>query len=147
MSQQAVSIARQLSEEVWNQRRVDLADNLIGPNHINHDPNTPDLGRGPEGYKRLVALYTTAFPDLRFTLTDTVCEGDKIAMVWQVEGTHTGDLRGTPPTYKRVFIEGVTVSRHANGKLQESRVSWDALGMMQQLGIVPPLAQKAAGSR
>jgi hypothetical protein len=45
-------------------------------------------------------------------------------------------------------VEGITISRHANGKIQESRVSWDALGMMQQLGVVPALGQaKGAGGR
>lgn len=148
MSLESTALSQQLIEEVWNHRRLDLVDSLIASHHTNHDPNTPDLGKGPEGYKRLVSLYTTAFPDLQLTIKDTICEDDKLVIVWQAAGTHKGDLRGTPPTNRKMFIEGVTVSHYANGKIVDSLVSWDALGMMQQLGIIPPLGQaRAAGLR
>jgi predicted ester cyclase len=76
-------------------------------------------------------------------------EGDKVVMAWTATGTHKGDLRGIAPTNKKISIEGITISRHANGKLVESRVNWDALGMMQQLGVAPAIGQAkgAAGSR
>jgi len=147
MSSDGASIARRLIEEVWNNRDQDVVDELIAPSHRNIDPNTPDLGAGPEGYKRLVALYTSAFPDGRLTLYDAVSEGDKVVMSWNFAGTHKGDLRGIAATNKKVSVDGITISRHANGKIAESRVSWDALGMMQQLGVVPAMAQaKGAGS-
>ncbi len=114
---------------------------LIASTHTNHDPNTPDLGTGPEGYKRLVALYTAAFPDLHITLNDTISEDNKVVMSWTATGTHKGELRGIAPTDKRFSVEGVTISRFAEGKILESRVSWDALGMMQQLGVVPAIGQ------
>lgn len=147
MPSEGVEIARRLIEEVWNNRKVDLVNELVAPSHRNIDANSPDLGNGPEGYKRLVALYTTAFPDLKLKLNDTVSEGDKIVMAWTVTGTHKGELRGIAPTNKKISVEGITISRHANGKIAESRVNWDALGMMQQLGAVPANVQaKGAGS-
>ena len=148
MSVESISISRRLIEEVWNNRRLDVVNELIASTHTNHDPNTPDLGSGPEGYKRLVTLYTTAFPDLRLTIEDLISEGDKLVISWTVSGTHKGDLRGTPPTNKKMSVEGITISRHANGKILDSRVSWDALGMMQQLGVVPAIGQaKGAAAR
>jgi steroid delta-isomerase-like uncharacterized protein len=148
MSMESIALSRRLIEEVWNNRRLDVVNDLIAANHTNHDPNSPDFGKGPEAYKRLVNLYTTAFPDLHITIEDTVSEDDKLVISWNVSGTHKGDLRGTPPTNKKMSVEGITISRHANGKIQESRVSWDALGMMQQLGVVPALGQaKGAGGR
>ena len=147
MPSEGVEIARRLIEEVWNNRKVDLVNELVAPSHKNIDANSPDLGNGPEGYKRLVALYTTAFPDLKLKLNDTICEGDKIVMAWTVTGTHKGELRGIAPTNKKISVEGITISRHANGKIAESRVNWDALGMMQQLGVVTANVQaKGAGS-
>jgi steroid delta-isomerase-like uncharacterized protein len=146
MSLESVAISRRLIEEVWNNRKQDVVNELVAPSHRNIDPNTPDLGNGPEGYKRLVALYTTAFPDLQIKLNDTFSEGDKVAMSWTATGTHKGDLRGIAPTNKKFSIEGITISRHANGKIVESRVNWDALGMMQQLGVAPAIGQaKGAG--
>jgi len=149
MPSEGVSIARRLTEEVWNNRKLDLINDLIAPNHKNIDANSPDVGTGPEGYRKLVALYTTAFPDIQLTLNDTVSEGDKVVMAWTATGTHKGDLRGIAPTNKKMSIEGITISRHANGKLVESRVNWDALGMMQQLGVAQAIGQAkgAAGSR
>ena len=149
MPSEGVHIARRLIEEVWNNQKHDLINDLIASNHKYIDVNSPDAGTGPEGYKKLVALYTTAFPDVQLKLNDTVSEGDKIVMAWTATGTHKGDLRGIAPTNKKISIEGVTISRHANGKLVESRVNWDALGMMQQLGVVPAIGQAkgAAGSR
>jgi steroid delta-isomerase-like uncharacterized protein len=148
MSKESIAIARRLIEEVWNNRKLDVVNDLIASNYVNHDPNAPDFGRGPEGYKRLVNLYTTAFPDLRMSIEDTVSEDDKVVISWIASGTHRGDFQGTPPTNKKVSVEGITISRHANGKILESRVSWDALGMMQQLGVVPALGQaKGAGAR
>jgi steroid delta-isomerase-like uncharacterized protein len=145
---ESIALSRRLIEEVWNNRRLDVVNELIAPNHTNHDPNSPDFGKGPEAYKRLVNLYTTAFPDLHITIEDTVSEDDKLVISWNVSGTHKGDLRGTSPTNKKMSVEGITISRHANGKIQESRVSWDALGMMQQLGVVPALGQaKGVGGR
>jgi len=143
------NIARRLIEEVWNSRDQSVVDELIAPNRRNIDPNLADLGIGPEGYKRLVALYTSAFPDGRLTLHDTISEEDKVVMSWNFTGTHKGDLRGIAPTNKKVSIDGITISRHANGKIAESQVSWDALGMLQQLGVVPATAQAkgAVGSR
>jgi len=148
MSMESIAISRRLIEEVWNNRRLDVANELIAPNPTNPDPNCRYFGKGPEAYKRLVNLYTTAFPDLHITIEDTVSENDKLVISWNVSGTHKGELRGTPPTNKKMSVEGITISRHANGKILESRVSWDALGMMQQLGVVPALGQaKGVGGR
>ena len=149
MPLEGVEISRRLVEEVWNNRKLDVVNELVAPAHQNIDTNSPDLGNGPEGYKRLVALYTAAFPDLQLKLNDTISEGDKIVMAWTVTGTHQGDLRGIAPTNKKVSVQGITISRHVNGKIVESRVSWDALGMMQQLGVVPAIVQVkgAGGSR
>ena len=62
-------------------------------------------------------------------------------MPWQTSGTHKGDLRGIAPTNKAMTVEGVTIIRIANGKILDHHVSWDALGMMQQLGIVPAVGE------
>jgi predicted ester cyclase len=62
---------------------------------------------------------------------------------WSCRGTHKGDLNGIAPTGKQFAISGVTVARVANGKIVEGWVNWDALSLMQQLGVVPELGNKA----
>ena len=59
-------------------------------------------------------------------------------------GTHKGDLNGIAPTGKQFTISGISIARFVNGKLSEGYVNWDALGLMQQLGVVPELAKTRA---
>ena len=137
MTSENKAIVRRLYEEVWNKRRVELVDELMSPSHAMHDNHLPDSGVGPEAYKRNVARYVTGFPDLRFTIEDMVAENDKVAVGWTISGTHKGEFRGISPTGRKVFVEGITINQIAGGKIMDSYVSWDALGLMQQLGVAP----------
>jgi steroid delta-isomerase-like uncharacterized protein len=146
MSEHNKAIVRRLMEEVWNKGNLSLVDELFAPNYEDHDPSTPDFGRGPESEKKRATLYRNAFPDLRLTIEEIIAEGDTVMARWSCRGTHKGDLGGIAPTGKQINISGITVARLANGKLAEAHVNWDALGLMQQLGAVPELAKtKAAG--
>ncbi len=148
MSENNKAIVRRLIEEVWNKGNLSLVDELFAPNYEHHDSSTPDLGRGPESEKKRAALYRTAFPDLRVTIEDIIAEGETVMTRWSCRGTHKGDLSGIAPTGKPVTISGMTVARVSNGKMAEGYVNWDALGLMQQLGVVPELAKtKAAAAK
>ena len=143
MSEQNKNAVRRLFEEVWNKGYVPVADELFAPTYTHHDSSTPDVGRGPESEKKRVSLYRNAFPDLRLTIEDLIAEGETVMARWSCRGTHKGDLNGIAPTGKQVTISGVTIARLLNGKLAEGYVNWDALGLMQQLGVVPEFAAKA----
>ncbi len=112
-----------------------------------YDPSTPDVGRSPESEKKRATLYRTAFPDLRLTIEDIIAEGETVMARWSYRGTHKGDLSGIAPTGKQFNISGVTIARLLNGKIAEGWVNWDALGLMQQLGVVPELAKTKAAAR
>lgn len=138
MSESNKSLCRRLYEDVWNNRNFKAVDELFTANYTDHDPNSPGFGRGPEGVRKLLNYYTGAFPDSRFTIEDILSDDDRCAVRWTVRGTHRGELGGVQPTGKQVTITGVTVLRITNGKISESYVNWDALGLMQQLGVVKP---------
>jgi predicted ester cyclase len=59
-------------------------------------------------------------------------------------GTHKGELRGIAATNKTFRVEGVVINRISRGRIAESWVMWDALGLMQQLGVVPALEKAKA---
>jgi len=142
------AIVRRLYEEVWNKRRVELVDELMSPSHALHDNHLPDSGIGPEAYKRNVARFVTGFPDLRFTIEDMLSENDKVAVCWTISGTHKGEFRGISPTSKKVSIEGITINHIADGKIMDSYISADFLGLMQQLGVAPAFGPpKGASAR
>jgi steroid delta-isomerase-like uncharacterized protein len=128
---------------VWEQEDfVDLIDELLAPDYVNHSPGMPDQPPGPEGVKAVVSMFRSGMPDLRVTIDDLIAEGDKVATRYTIEGTHQGELFGVPPTGRRLSIESMTVERVSGGKIIEHRRITDTLDMMQQLGVVPESAQE-----
>jgi len=141
MSEQNKALARRAFEEVWNQGKLAVIDELTASNATYHDPSVPG-GKftGPEGVKQFVQIYRGAFPDVRITINDQIAEGDKVVTRWTATGTHKGDLMGIAPTNKRATVTGVDIGRFQDGKVVEAWASYDMLGLLQQLGVVPVLA-------
>jgi steroid delta-isomerase-like uncharacterized protein len=144
MSEQNKTSVRRLFEEVWNKGHMPVADELFAPTYTHHDSSTSDVGRGPESEKKRATLYRNAFPDVRLTIEDITAEGETVVARWSCRGTHKGDLNGIAPTGKQFNITGVSIARFTNGKMIEGWVNWDALGLMQQLGVVPELGKAKA---
>jgi steroid delta-isomerase-like uncharacterized protein len=141
MSAANKAIVQRLYEEVWNERKFEVIKAIISPSHALQAPNISGSSIGPEAYKRNVLAFLAGFPDLRWTIEDTIAEKDKVVACWTISGTHKGDYMGIPATNKKVSVDGITIHNIANGKIMDSYSNWDALGMMQQLGVVPPLGQ------
>ena len=147
MSETNKTVVRRLFEEVWNKGNLPVTDELFAPNYAHHDSSTPDVGRGPESEKKRATLYRTAFPDLRLTIEDIIAEGETVMARWSCRGTHKGDLSGIAPTGKQFTISGISVARFTNGKMVEGWVNWDALGLMQQLGVIAEVGKSKAVAR
>ena len=130
--------ARRAIEEIWNQGNMKSVDELWAPNMVNHDPTNPEM-KDREGLKQWVVVVRNAFPDFTVTADDMIGEGDKVATRWTVRGTHKGDFGNLPATGKQVTMTGITLSRFVDGKAVEHWWSGDDLGMLQQLGVIPPL--------
>ena len=125
-------------KEIMNSDQPDAAINaLIAPDCVFTIPTLPEPFYGPDGYRNLVRLLRTAFPDLVFTSLDVIAEGDTIAERWSASGTSQGDFAGAPPTGKRFIIEGIGWYRLSGGKFVENRVNEDSLGLLQQIGALP----------
>ena len=141
MSADNKAIVRRLYEEVWNKRKLEVINEIISPSHALQASNIFGSSIGPEAYKRNVLLFFAGYPDLHWTIEDTIAEKDKVVACWTISGTHKGDYLGVPATNKKVSVEGITIHQITNGKIMDSYVSWDIWGMMQQLGVVPVLGQ------
>lgn len=137
MSAENKAIVRRLYEEVWNKRKLDLVSEIISPSHALQAPNVVGSAMGPEAYKRQFALFLAGYSDLHWAIEDLIAEDDKVVACWTITGTHRGEFMGVPPTNKKVSVEGITIHHITNGKIMDSYSNWDALGMMQQLGVVP----------
>jgi steroid delta-isomerase-like uncharacterized protein len=145
MPVESKAIIRRLYEEVWNKRNLAVVDEILSPSHALSEPNAPDSQVGPQAYKATMSRFLTGMPDLRFTIQDLISEKNKVAVVWVMSGTHRGEFDGAPATNKKVSVEGITIHQLENGKILDSYASWDRLGVMQQMGALPPQKQTAAG--
>jgi len=112
-------------------------DDVIAANIVDHNP-APGQGTGLEGAKQAFSQFFAAFPDLQFTVEDMIAEGDKVASRVTARGTHKGDFQGLPATGKQVTQTGIDILRIAGGKIVERWGEFDNLGLLQQLGVVPP---------
>ena len=102
------------------------------------DPSMPPL-QGYEGFKQLTMLFRSAFPGFHDEIEDILAEGDKVAARWRFRATNSGSFQGMPPTGKAVDVTATGIFRVVDGKVTDNWVNLDALGLMQQLGVIPSM--------
>jgi predicted ester cyclase len=136
---------RRTYEELLNQGILEVADELIAPDFINHEA-PPGMDRGPESMRGLANMLRTAFPDLHFEIEGLVAEGDTVAGRLTMSGTHEGPLMGTPPTGRWMRQAHMHFVRFREGLAVEQWGVRDDLGMMQQLGVIPEPGQAGEAS-
>jgi steroid delta-isomerase-like uncharacterized protein len=125
--------------EEWNKGKaagMKAIDDTCATNIVWHDVTGQDI-RGLKDFKKSMGEFYDAFPDNHFTVEDMVAEGDKVAVRYKITGTHKGEFTGIPPTNKKITVRALEIDRIVGGKFVEGWISFDTLGMMQQLGLVP----------
>jgi len=125
---------RRVFEEGLNQKKLDVFDELLAPNYVNH--NMPAPAPGPAGFKQVIQMFLTAFPDMHITIEDAFGEGDTVGSRGYFTGTHQGEFMGIPPTNKSVKVPYIDLWRTENSLFVENWVQMDMLGLMQQLGVI-----------
>ncbi len=131
------AIIRRAYEELWNERNVEVVDELVTEDFLNHAA-PPDRQRGRQGLKDVVRMFESAFPDFRYEVEDVIAEGEKVAVRDVFTGTQRGYFTGIPATGNRVTMEAIHIYRFSEGRLAEHWAARDDLGMMRQLGVLPP---------
>lgn len=129
-------LIRRFVEEVFNQGRLEVVDEIVAPHFMRHGTSTLAL-LGSESLKQTAALWRRAFSDVHSAIDDIVAEGDQVVYRWTIRGTHQGEFMGAAATDQRVTVSGVTFFRIADGQLVEGWVLTDQLGLRQQLGLIP----------
>jgi steroid delta-isomerase-like uncharacterized protein len=110
---------------------------LLADDFIEHE-ETPGLAPTKEGVLQFFRMYMAAFPDLRFTAEDVLPSGDKVVARARVTGTHQGEFMGIPATGKSIDVAVIDIIRFGDdGLAHEHWGVFDAMTMMQQLGVVP----------
>ena len=124
------------TEDFWNKQNIAVFEKYYATEFIGHSAGADQNFEQTKGFCQ---AYFTAFPDLHISTDLLIAEGDKVTKVWTATCTHKGDFMGIQATGKRIMVKGVEVFRIADGKIVENWASMDNLGMLQQLGVIPPL--------
>ena len=127
---------RRFIDEGPNKGNLAVLEDIFEANVVYNVSGLPEPMRGPEGVRQLTTGFRAAFPDLHVTIEEMIAEGDKVVARVTARGTNTGELMGKPATGKQATWYPVHISRFANGKIVEDRVTYDQLGFLQQLGLV-----------
>jgi predicted ester cyclase len=125
-------------ETAWNTGVV--REDLLTADALDHSTVGGKLKteRGAASFQGIVGMFHAGIPDIKLTVEDAIYAGDKVVHRWRLDGTNSGSLMGIPPTGKAMTVRGTTTVRMEDGKIAERWANVDELGMLQQLGVVPP---------
>ena len=134
------ALVRRFYEEI-DKGNIDILDELVAEDYRDHSPPPfPGLASGLDGLKQAFKMFQHATPGSHF-IEDQIAEGDKVVTRLTSIGKHEGDLPGAPRTGNDLKMTSITIHRIANGKLVEKWSEKDLIGFLQQLGVMPRMAQ------
>ena len=135
MSEEEKSIANLFVEQFLNRNNVDVANDLIADDFVNHSPQG-GVSQDKDGLKQMIAMFHRGFPDVQFILEDLIVENDKIVLHMRCTGKHKGVFMGLQPTNKSIDSRLITILRVENGKIKERWNVTNKLETMKQLGLM-----------
>jgi predicted ester cyclase len=135
--QAAPILVHLIFDQAFNQGNLAIVDELVLVDVTTHLASW-GVPASRLGIKQLIANLRSAFPDLHITVVDEIGQRDKSAVLWTMRGTHKGSFFGNLPTGRPVEVQGTIFTRIENGRIIECWILIDQMGMLQQLGMVPP---------
>ncbi|MGO8959454.1 MAG: ester cyclase [Streptosporangiaceae bacterium] len=130
-----------LLDAAWNNGDTEAIEHTITADHIEHEADGAEIGRNH--VTQTILAYRVAFPDLHMSVEDQISQGDKVVTRWTATGTHRAELNGIPATGRTATVSGIFIHRVTAGRIAETWTSFDGLGLLQQLGVVPADAAEA----
>src|SRR5262245_21529865 len=119
------------SHELWTLGQLAVADEIISPDYVRHDPGEPFPARGPEDVKRIVTMLRAMLPDFRIQVEAVIAEGDIVVSRYTATATDSVGYMGMPPTGKAIRTSAMQMFRFSNGKIVESWAVRDDLGTLR----------------
>jgi len=129
-------LSNRFIEEVINGRKLSLIDETVAEDFVYID-STIGTVKGRDSLKEMLTRMFSSFPDLVWTVEQYLSEGDTIVTHYSVTGTQDGEYRSIPAMHKKITVQGVSINKIIDGKLAETRMLRDDLGLMRQLGVIP----------
>jgi predicted ester cyclase len=138
-------VARRLIDEGFSQGRLEVCDELVSADIVEHQEFGPNHAAGPEGVKAVIASLRRAFSDFELHIDDLVVTGDTVWIRNTATGTNDGLFMGYPPTGRPFRITVFDVLRVVDGRIVEHWGVPDRLGVLHQTGsLARPGAPAAA---
>ena len=125
--------------EAFNEGHLDVVDELVAPDFVGHTPLMPEDMHGPEAVKGFYAATRAAMPIACHPSWTLIAEGDLVVTHMPLEGTFTNEFMGIPPNGRKVIVWMANIWRAVDGRVVEWWINMDTLGLMQQLGAIPPM--------
>ena len=126
---------RHLVDEACNDGNLAVLDAVLAP----ASPTAGADGLAGANLHDLLAEFQAAVPDARWTIVEQISQRNTVVTRLVVRGTFAGALLGLAPPGRPATLTGVAISRFAGGRLVEVWLQADLLGLLQQLGVLPPL--------
>lgn len=126
-------------EECWNRGRLDLVDELVSDDFVDHLPFNDGLPAGRTGMIATIRLLRMAFSNLHFQIEDMIAEDDRVAVRYLMRGTHDGPFVGQPPTLRQVMINGMVIYRVEDHQIVDQWSMVDAVDLLRQVGATDRL--------
>lgn len=133
MSETQENMVGRWFQEVWNQGRRQTIDELLAPECVIHDG--PTSLRGPAEFQKFFDRMHADFTNIHVTMHDIISAGDMASARWTVS---MKPKAGAPGGGKEIRVTGMCMIRFGGGRFQEAWQNWDMLGIMEQMGTVPP---------
>ncbi len=143
MSHNPETLVRRLIDEGFNQGNLDVADELIAPNMVEHQNFGPNHAPGAEGVKAVIASLRRAFSDFHLEIDDLTVEEGTVWLRMTGTGTNDGSFMGNPPTGRTMRTDVFDSLRVENDRIVEHWGVPDRLGTLFQLGLARPPARAA----
>jgi len=129
-------LVRRAFEVLWNEVNLAGVDELFAADFVFHNPVRKRRG-DREGIKHSTVNARKTFPDVQYSVTDQIAEGDRVVTFYLGTGTHSTEVLGVAATGKPIHINGIIVSRVADGKVTEEWYYDDIYSLMKEMGALP----------
>jgi predicted ester cyclase len=120
--------------EGFNAHKLEVWDEVCAATFLNHDPGLPTPDADLQTLKQTISSLIAAFPDIQSTEEDVIADGDAVVVRRTLRGTHCSEFMGIHPNGETVTFTGIWFARLNSGRLVEQWVSFDALGLLRQIG-------------
>lgn len=136
MADDNAAIIRHFVDDAITHGNIDSAAKYAWEDVVEQVP-MPGQGPGIDGLKDALRAMRTGFPDIVFSIQEQIAQGDKVVSRFEWTGTHKGEFLGMPATGRAVRVWGIVIDRLKEGRIKETRIIMDTLGLMAQLGALP----------